>query len=124
METLDLLGIRHEQLIEVDAGEVLAVGKLVVPAILSTNTFVAKEVLDWLRQFGLSHLSREFAGHKRRLFISRADATVRRLINEDEVYAALEPLGFELFVPGAHSFIEQVETFSNAECIVGPHGAG
>lgn len=124
LETLDLLGIRREQLIEVDAGEVLAVGKLVVPAILSTNTFVAQEVLNWLRQFGLSHLPRECAGPKRRLFISRADATVRCLINEEEVYAALEPLGFERFIPGTHFFIEQVEAFSNAECIVGPHGAG
>lgn len=124
METLDLLGIRQEQLIEVNAGEVLAVGKLVAPAILSTNTFVAQEALNWLRQFGLNHLARECANRKRRLFISRADATVRRLINEDEVYDSLEPLGFERFVPGAHSFIEQVEAFSNAECIIGPHGAG
>lgn len=124
METLDLLGIRREQLIEVNAGEVLAVGKLVAPAILSTNTFVAQDALNWLRQFGLSHLARKFTGQKRRLFISRADATVRRLINEDEVYDSLEPLGFERFVPGAYSFIEQVGAFSNAECIVGPHGAG
>ena len=124
METLGLLGIRQEQLIEVNVGEVLAVGKLVVPAILSTNTFVAQAVLDWLRIFGLSHLPKECTSHKRRLFISRADATVRRLINEDEVYNSLEPLGFERFVPGAYSFIEQVGAFSNAECIVGPHGAG
>lgn len=124
LETLDLLGICREQMIEVDTGQVVEVGNLVIPAILSSNTFVAQEVLSWLRQFGLSRLPNNHTTGNRRLFISRADATVRRLINEEDVYAALEPLGFELFVPGAHSFIEQVEAFSIAECIVGPHGAG
>ena len=38
--------------------------------------------------------------------------------------AALAPLGFEVIDPGALSPAEQVRAFAEAECIVGPHGAG
>ena len=36
----------------------------------------------------------------------------------------LEPLGFEAIDPGAMSPAEQVRAFAEAECMVGPHGAG
>jgi capsular polysaccharide biosynthesis protein len=60
----------------------------------------------------------------RRLFVSRRDAAKRRVVNEDALTFALRGLGFEVVVPGALSFSEQVEAFSEAEIVVGPHGAG
>ena len=63
-------------------------------------------------------------GRSRRLYVSRADAQDRRVRNEDELLAALEDYGFERIVPGEHSFAEQVRRFSDAEVILGPHGAG
>jgi Glycosyltransferase 61 len=60
----------------------------------------------------------------RRLLVSRRDAAKRRVINEDALLSALEGLGFELVVPGTLSFSEQVATFSEAQLVVGPHGAG
>ena len=61
---------------------------------------------------------------KRRLLVSRADAQVRRLVDESDVSALLSKLGFEVYVPGRHTFEEQAEAFRNAELIVGMHGAG
>lgn len=60
----------------------------------------------------------------RRLYVSRRDAAKRRVVNEDALVAALGDLGFEVVVPGTLTFAEQVATFSAAEIVVGPHGAG
>jgi capsular polysaccharide biosynthesis protein len=59
-----------------------------------------------------------------RLYVSRADASDRRVRNEDTLLAALDHYGFDRIVPGEHPFVEQVVRFANAEMILGPHGAG
>ena len=60
----------------------------------------------------------------RRVFVSRADARKRRLLNEDEVFARLERFGFERVMPGRLPLADQVALFSGAQIIAGPHGAG
>ncbi len=60
----------------------------------------------------------------RRLLISRADAGVRRVVNEAELASVLAPLGFEVIVPGLLSFAEQIAAFRDATHVVAPHGAG
>ena len=60
---------------------------------------------------------------KRRLYITRNEARLRRLHNEDEVFALLQPLGFEMVCPGQMSFREQIAAFSEAEIVVAVHGA-
>jgi capsular polysaccharide biosynthesis protein len=59
----------------------------------------------------------------RRLFVSRRGARSRRLVNEDEVVAALGP-DFERVVAESLSVSEQASLFSAAEVVVAPHGAG
>lgn len=59
----------------------------------------------------------------RRLLVSRQDATVRRVANQEELAGALAPYGFEIVVPGQLSFRQQVDTFASAEVVVAPHGA-
>lgn len=64
------------------------------------------------------------ADKPRRLYVTRGDAkNTRRLVNEDEIFAQLERHGFVKFDPGAHSVQEQIDTFTNAEMVVAPHGA-
>jgi len=63
------------------------------------------------------------AGFQNKIFVSRKDATVRHLTNEDEVYAALEPLGYVRVFVGGMSFAEQVKCFKGASEIVGVYGA-
>jgi capsular polysaccharide biosynthesis protein len=60
----------------------------------------------------------------RRLYVSRADAPRRRLLNEDKVLEVLAPSGFECVVPGQMPFEEQVRTFAEADVVVGICGAG
>jgi capsular polysaccharide biosynthesis protein len=59
----------------------------------------------------------------RRLYLSRNDAQLRRVVNEDAVMALLEPLGFERIVPGQMSHDSQMAAFKQASHIVAPHGA-
>ncbi len=60
----------------------------------------------------------------RRLYITRNDAPSRRVKNEAELVAALGELGFEVVAPSTLSVQEQIELFRDADCVVGPHGAG
>lgn len=79
------------------------------------------EYARWLRE----RLAPEgTAGGRRRLFVSRAGAASRRIVNEAEIEPALAARGFELVDPAAMSIAEQVALFSQASAVVGPHGAG
>ena len=60
-----------------------------------------------------------------RLFVSRQDADHRRLRNEKELVSLLASrLGVTPIVPGELSVREQIKLFSQAELVVGIHGAG
>lgn len=61
---------------------------------------------------------------RRRLLVSRADTTYRRIANEAALADLLAPFGFETIAPGRLSFAEQVAAFRDATHVIGPHGAG
>ena len=56
----------------------------------------------------------------RKLYIPRLSKRV--VLNEKDLLGLLD--GFEIFDPGQHSFAKQIKMFSEAEMIVGAHGAG
>ncbi|HUR82856.1 MAG TPA: glycosyltransferase family 61 protein [Thermoanaerobaculia bacterium] len=60
----------------------------------------------------------------RRLFISRRDASRRRLLNEDRCWSLLESHGFERVFMEDHSFAQQVAMMQEAAAVVALHGAG
>jgi hypothetical protein len=80
-------------------------------------------VVDWLREHFLP-LACEAPAARRRIFISRSIARNRRLVNEDEIWAILEPRGFEYVLAEKLPFAEQIAMFAGAEAVVAPHGAG
>lgn len=58
----------------------------------------------------------------KRIFITRANSRGRHY-NEDEVFEALKPYGFEKVAPEQYSFEEQMSLFNGAEYVVGGSGA-
>lgn len=60
----------------------------------------------------------------RRIFIAREDATVRRIANRDAVQQVLDRYDIDTFLLEELSVKEQVALFSDAELVIGPHGAG
>jgi hypothetical protein len=59
-----------------------------------------------------------------RVYITRQDASVRRLRNEAEVLALLKSRGFVSLELGAFSFPQQLALLRSCEFVVGVHGAG
>lgn len=60
----------------------------------------------------------------RRIYVTRRLAQRRRILNEHELAPLLERHGFEFVEAERLSFSEQMHLFSQAECVVAPHGAG
>jgi capsular polysaccharide biosynthesis protein len=118
-ELLDHLGLTAERCL--DNAHVRA-DKLVVPSLPDDRLRTPPWIVPWLRaQF----LPDDILPPHRRLYVTRGQARhTRRVENEADLLAELEPLGFEVVDPGALSAADQVRAFAEAECIVGPHGAG
>lgn len=84
-----------------------------------TDTLFDRSALEYVRQTVLNVKSdRQFA---KRIFLYR-NSTLR-LFNQDEVFAALQPLGFEKIAIETLSLIDQAALFHHAEIIVGGSGA-
>ena len=92
---------------------------LYVPSFYS-NVGMSQAQITFLRK----KLGAADAPGKRRIFVSRADALTRRVVNENEVLDALKPLGFESVLLTGMTVAEQRDLFREAECVVMPHGAG
>ena len=60
---------------------------------------------------------------RRRLFLSRSDATTRRLLNEQQITRRLARYGFSIVRCSELSFVEQVKLLASASAVVGIHGA-
>ncbi len=60
----------------------------------------------------------------RRILVSRASASMRRLVNEEECARALGSYGFEVVTTEALSLLEEIELFRQAEVVLGVMGAG
>jgi capsular polysaccharide biosynthesis protein len=81
--------------------------------------------IRWLRDRILANVEPvRTCEHSKRVYISRANALKRRVVNEDRVMDLLEEFEFNRYQPEELSFAEQVTLFSNAEAIVAPHGSG
>jgi capsular polysaccharide biosynthesis protein len=80
------------------------------------------EVVSFLR----SALKRSSSRNKypRRILVSRSDSHHRKVVNEEELYKKLKPLGFSRVSLTGMTFQEQIDIFSHAEVIMGIHGAG
>lgn len=131
--SLDLLGIAEERRLPFDEGD-WQLETLVFPSI---GNFSPPE-LRWVRERLVGGLmggrsvtpgapaprTGRSTPAPARLYVSRADATTRRLLNEAEIVAALEPLGFEALTLTGMPLAEQIRRFARAEAIIGPHGSG
>ncbi|WP_298377183.1 glycosyltransferase 61 family protein [Azospirillum sp.] len=124
VELFGLLGLSAERLIRVTPGAVLSCRRLWVPSLTHQFQYMAPEHLAFLRgRLGIPS-SQRAPGRGRRLYLTRASAGYRGLVNEEEVAALLAAEGFEAYVPDGRSMAEQIAAFAQAEAIVAPIGGG
>lgn len=118
--TLDRLGLEGAR--RVGFGEQhWQIDSLLVPSLLGYPGMCRPWAAAWLRR-RLGVPEREEG--TRRLYVSRSRASHRRVSNEDEVLATLDSLGFECVLTEDMTLEEQISLFSQAQFIVGLHGAG
>jgi capsular polysaccharide biosynthesis protein len=118
-QSLQMLGVGPDRLVEFH-GDHWQVEHLYFPSLPGVSGNPTSVSARWLRE----RFSSPTASSRRRLYISRRDAVSRRIVNECELLGELVPHGFEVATLTGMPFADQVQLFSGAEMIVGPHGAG
>ena len=123
-ESLSLFGYPEERRICVPADVQVHVALLWVPTHLRLHRH-SMVGIKWLRETAMARLNLAYPppGKGKRLYLSRDDASYRHLLNEPELMAKLQQLGFEKVTMSGRSISDQIALFSQAECIVGVHGA-
>jgi hypothetical protein len=79
--------------------------------------------VGWLRKL-ICRIAAGGDSSIKKIYVSRADATRRRISNEPELIAALREHGFHPVELGRLTATEQIGLFRNAEIVIGPHGMG
>ena len=121
-ESLDLLDIPEAYRYMVPENSLIHCNHIYIPTNLRNERDVGIGC-KWLRDKFCRNKTRTRKS-LRRLYISRGDSQLRRLLNEDELVYELARRGFETIIPGDISFTQQISLFSEASVVVGPHGAG
>lgn len=119
--TLDSLGISKHQIIESHDGLHLQAKQLVIPKL--TSGLRPKWACQFLRRELMPDYIRSTRKQKR-IYISRANASKRRLLNETDVLAVLDQYGFVNIELERLPLEKQIELAASAEVIAGPHGSG
>jgi capsular polysaccharide biosynthesis protein len=120
-ELLNTLGIAEARTVTSADHPHIRADRLVVPSLPDSHLRAPPWIAQWLRQ---QLLPDQVGPPRRRLYVTRGNRkNTRRLENEAEVLRALVPRGFETVDPGTLSVTEQIRLFSEAEVVVGAHGA-
>ena len=124
IETLEFLGIPSNKIIISDRHSYLQADELIVPSFPGHLDWVPKSTITFLRKTFLPAIDRsQQAEFPKRIYISRAQARGRVVINEDKTIEIISQLGFQTVVLEKLSVLEQVSLFANAEAIISPHGS-
>lgn len=132
LAVIQALDSQKREIIPIEYGVRYTVHRLVIPSQFSYSFSKRGIVSQIVSPVGVKFLKeklgiRESPGRRKpakRLYIQRKDPHYRKLLNEHEILAIFERYGFEFFEPAQLSISEQIDLFSSAEILAGPHGAG
>jgi hypothetical protein len=123
-ESLQVLGISSNRILSPTKNTHIEADELIIPSLLGPVFSLSPQAQAC--QYLQSTFLRNDKTRKphRKLYISRNDANNRRVINETELRDEVLDKGFEVISLSGVSLLQQVELFSEAKIIMGPHGAG
>lgn len=128
LETLDFVVKDYPQaeVVYIGKHEKWQVEEYVLPSFMANTQsgYLPGEAVDWLRRKVWQGYGVQQVNQKRRIYISRAKAKTRRVLNEQELLALLEKHGFDVVRAEELTYQQQVQLFYEAEVVVAPHGAG
>jgi hypothetical protein len=127
-ETLELLGVPSARVLDCNAIPFLQADELLVPFLGERhppNVFSAGKCRLLADVFAQLVASKTPSPNlPARFVISRSKTRSRRVVNEAELLARLEPLGFRPVHLEDLSLVQQISLFAHAEAIVASTGAG
>lgn len=114
------------EVVYIDKHEKWGVEEFVLPSFVANaqSGYLPREIADWLRHKVWQGYGVQQSNRKRRVYISRAKAKTRRVLNEQELLPLLDRYGFEVVRAEELTYQQQVQLFYEAEAVVAPHGAG
>ncbi|MEP6515422.1 tetratricopeptide repeat protein [Microcoleus vaginatus] len=122
-ESLRILGISEEKVLESDRLPHIQATELIVPSFAGYLGWPSGWAMDFLRREFLKGIITS-SSYPKRIYISRSKARYRRVLNEEDVVEVLENFGFVSILPESLSLAEQIAHFYHAEVIVAAHGSG
>ncbi|MGL5082656.1 MAG: tetratricopeptide repeat protein [Microcoleaceae cyanobacterium] len=123
-ETLTQLGIPNSKILTSDRHPHIQAQTLIIPSFAGPLGWLQPWAVDFLRQSFLTSIHSQSATFPERIYISRADAKHRKVLNEKDVMQVLQLYNFISFQLEDLSFAQQVALFSQAKVIIAPHGSG
>jgi capsular polysaccharide biosynthesis protein len=122
-ETLERFGIGPEKIV-IGGGRVISADRMLFCSPLRYGFRTPRWLRDFIIRTFLPDQRPNPRGERLRLYISRAGARRRRVLNEDVVRIILEHRGFRTLQAEQHSVGDIAGLVNAAEQIVAPHGAG
>ncbi|QMU28974.1 glycosyltransferase family 61 protein [Adhaeribacter radiodurans] len=127
-ETLDFLLDKqsHIRLETISKLEKWQVSEFMLPSFVANHNsgYLPPDILESLRSKIWAGYQVTSTGKPKRIYISRKKANKRKIINEDQVIAALMPYQVQIINAEELTYQQQVQLFYNAEVVIAPHGAG
>jgi tetratricopeptide (TPR) repeat protein len=124
-ETLEILGIPQDKLLESRCNLHITADKLIVPSISYDGSgAVSKWKCEFLKQRFLNEQQPLNTDYSERIYISRQQASYRQIVNDKEVLQYLEKFGFRSVKLETMSVPEQAACLAAAKIVVAPHGGG
>jgi capsular polysaccharide biosynthesis protein len=120
-ESMSLLGIPDEKLVATCRDDHFLCDWLAVPSLSGAPGNVPPWAVDFLRSQFLKSLP---PIRTKRIYLSRAQASGRKILNEEEILPLLSRRGFLRVTLEELRLSDQIALFSEAEAVVAPHGAG
>jgi capsular polysaccharide biosynthesis protein len=121
VQSLVRLGIDPRMVIDCNAAPLIRASSLVAVA----NEHAFPRPPAWACRYLATRLGGDaVCVGSQRLYVTRADAGSRRVLNETAVMALLEGFGFRCVTLSSMSLDQQIAAFQSCEIVVGAHGAG
>ena len=119
------LGITENQIIASSQFPHIQADRLAIPFLHYRGGQWVADFLrrEFLPKSGIEEFSEK--GSSKRIYISRSQAGMRRIVNEEKLIATLsQNFGFQAIILESMPFSEQIATLAGAQVVVAPHGGG
>ncbi|GDZ95503.1 TPR domain protein [Planktothrix agardhii CCAP 1459/11A] len=122
-ETLKLLNIPAEKIIESCKNPFLKADKLLIPSYSHATSRTPKWACNFLKNLCLNYPENLELLPLERVYLSRSQASYRQVDNEAEVILFLQQFGFTVLSLETLSVRQQAYYMANTKVIISPHGA-